>query len=337
MTARVAINGFGRIGRQVTKAILDSYPDDLQVVAINDLGDADTFAHLFKYDSNYGRYDGTVEADDKNLIIDGQSIPLCSERNPAELPWQELGVDIVVESTGVFTARDQAAKHLEAGARKVIISAPATGEDITLCMGVNEENYVPSQHHVISNASCTTNCLAPAAKVVNDRFGIKMGLMTTVHAYTSDQRILDLVHSDLRRARAAAMSIIPTSTGAAKAVALVIPELQGRFDGMAMRVPTSTVSVVDFVAEVKTPPASTAELIAAFEEAAAGPMHGVLAVNHDPLVSTDFKGDAHSSTVDAAFTSAYGNLVKVVTWYDNEWAYSVRIADLANYIRQQGL
>ncbi len=336
MAARVAINGFGRIGRQVTKAILDHYPDDLQLVAINDLGDAETFAHLFKYDSNYGRYDGSVEARDGSLIIDGQSIRLLSERNPADLPWQELQIDIVVESTGVFTDRDQATLHLQAGARKVIISAPATGEDITLCMGVNEEGYIPAEHHVVSNASCTTNCLAPAAKVVNDKFGIKMGLMTTVHAYTSDQRILDLVHSDLRRARAAAMSIIPTSTGAAKAVSLVIPELQGKFDGMAMRVPTSTVSVVDFVAEVEHP-GTTEELIAAFEEAASGPMKGILAVNHAPLVSTDFKGDAHSSTIDAPFTSAYGNLVKVVTWYDNEWAYSVRVADLANYIHQQGL
>ncbi len=336
MAARVAINGFGRIGRQVTKAIMDNYPDALQVVAINDLGDADTFAHLFKYDSNYGRYEGTVEASNGNLIIDGESIQLLSERNPAELPWQALDIDIVVESTGVFTDRDKAELHLQAGAKKVIISAPAKGEDITLCMGVNEEGYIPSEHHVVSNASCTTNCLAPAAKVVNDKFGIKMGLMTTVHAYTSDQRILDLVHSDLRRARAAAMSIIPTSTGAAKAVSLVIPELQGKFDGMAMRVPTSTVSVVDFVAEVENP-GTTGELIAAFEEAAEGPMKGILAVNHDPLVSTDFKGDAHSSTVDAAFTSAYGNLVKVVTWYDNEWAYSVRIADLANYISHKGI
>ncbi len=336
MATRVAINGFGRIGRQVTKAILDNYPDDLQVVAINDLGDAETFAHLFKYDSNYGRYDGTVETSENNLVIDGQSIQLHSERNPADLPWQALNIDIVVESTGVFTDRDKAGLHLQAGAKKVIISAPAKGEDITLCMGVNEEGYVPAEHHIVSNASCTTNCLAPAAKVVNDKFGIKMGLMTTVHAYTSDQRILDLVHSDLRRARAAAMSIIPTSTGAAKAVALVIPELQGKFDGMAMRVPTSTVSVVDFVAEVENP-GTTEELIAAFEEAAVGPMQGILAVNHEPLVSTDFKGDDHSSTIDAPFTSAYGNLVKVVTWYDNEWAYSRRVADLAQYINQQGL
>ena len=336
MATRVAINGFGRIGRQVAKAMLDSYADEIELVAINDLGDVDTFAHLFKYDTNYGRYSGEVAADNGNLIIDGQSILVTSERNPADLPWAERNIDVVVESTGVFTNRDQAALHLQAGAKKVIISAPAKGEDLTLCLGVNQEDYDPATHHVLSNASCTTNCLAPPAKVVNDKFGIKMGLMTTVHAYTSDQRILDLIHSDLRRARAAAMSIIPTSTGAAKAVALVIPDLQGKFDGMAMRVPTSTVSVVDFVAEVEKP-GTTDELLAAFDEAAAGPMQGILAVSREPLVSTDFKGDAHSSTVDAEFTACYGNLVKVVTWYDNEWAYSQRVADLVQFIAQQGI
>ncbi len=332
---RVAINGFGRIGRQVTKAILDTYPEDLQVVAINDLGDVGAFAHLFKYDTNYGRYDGEVEYQDGSLVINGNRITLCNERNPADLPWKDLGIDVVVESTGVFTDRDKAELHLAAGARKVIISAPAKGEDLTVCLGVNEDVYDGASHHVLSNASCTTNCLAPAAKVVSDTFGIKMGLMTTVHAYTGDQHILDLFHSDLRRARAAAMSIIPTTTGAAKAVSLVVPELQGKFDGMAMRVPTSTVSVVDFVAETERP-GTTEELLAAFDEAAAGPMKGILAVNRDPLVSIDFKGDAHSSTIDAEFTAFYGNLVKVVTWYDNEWAYSKRVADLVNFLRLQG-
>ncbi len=332
---RVAINGFGRIGRQVTKAILDTYPEDLQVVAINDLGDVGAFAHLFKYDTNYGRYDGEVEYQDGSLVINGNRIALCNERNPADLPWKDLGIDVVVESTGVFTDRDKAELHLAAGARKVIISAPAKGEDLTVCLGVNEDVYDAASHHVLSNASCTTNCLAPAAKVVSDTFGIKMGLMTTVHAYTGDQHILDLFHSDMRRARAAAMSIIPTTTGAAKAVSLVVPELQGKFDGMAMRVPTSTVSVVDFVAETERP-GTTEELLAAFDEAAAGPMKGILAVNRDPLVSIDFKGDAHSSTIDAEFTAFYGNLVKVVTWYDNEWAYSKRIADLVDFLRLQG-
>ena len=332
---RVAINGFGRIGRQVTKAILDTYPEDLQVVAINDLGDVGAFAHLFKYDTNYGRYDGEVEYQDGSLVINGNRIALCNERNPADLPWKDLGIDVVVESTGVFTDRDKAELHLAAGARKVIISAPAKGEDLTVCLGVNEDVYDAASHHVLSNASCTTNCLAPAAKVVSDTFGIKMGLMTTVHAYTGDQHILDLFHSDMRRARAAAMSIIPTTTGAAKAVSLVVPELQGKFDGMAMRVPTSTVSVVDFVAETERP-GTTEELLAAFDEAAAGPMKGILAVNRDPLVSIDFKGDAHSSTIDAEFTAFYGNLVKVVTWYDNEWAYSKRVADLVDFLRLQG-
>ncbi len=336
MTLRIAVNGFGRIGRQVAKAILDYYPDDLQLVAVNDLDDADTFAHLFKYDSNYGTYAGDVQAADGQLVINGQSIALLKERDPAALPWRELAIDVAVESTGIFTDRANAGKHLQAGAKKVIISAPAQGEDLTLCLGVNESAYEPAAHHVLSNASCTTNCLAPAAKVVNDRYGIKMGLMTTVHAYTSDQRILDLVHSDLRRARAANLSIIPTSTGAAKAVSLVIPDLQGKFDGMAMRVPTPTVSVVDFVAEVEKA-GTTEDLLAAFEEAAQGPMQGILAVNRAPLVSTDFKGDTHSSTVDAAFTSFYGNLVKVVTWYDNEWAYSKRVADLAKFIGDKGL
>jgi glyceraldehyde 3-phosphate dehydrogenase len=336
MATRIAINGFGRIGRQVTKALLEKYKGKFDLVAVNDLSDVKTNAHLFKYDSNYGVYPGTVEVDGKDIIIDGDRVQVLAERDPGKLPWGDLGVDIVVESTGIFTDRDKAALHLSAGAKKVIISAPAKGEDITVCMGVNHEKYDPANHHIISNASCTTNCLAPAAKVVNDHFGIEQGVMTTVHAYTNDQRILDLVHSDLRRARAAAMSIIPTTTGAAKAVSLVVPELKGKFDGYAMRVPTSTVSVVDFVAKVRNP-GSTEELLAAFDAAAAGPMKGVLNVVREPLVSIDYKGNAFSSSIDAEFTRFYGDLVKVVTWYDNEWAYSVRVTDLANYLVSKGL
>lgn len=335
MATRIAINGFGRIGRQVTKALKEKYNQDFDLVAVNDLSDVKTNAHLFKYDSNYGIYPGSVEVEGGDIVIDGDRVQVLSERDPAKLPWGDLGVDIVVESTGIFTSRDKAGLHLEAGAKKVIISAPAKGEDITMCMGVNQEKYDPANHHIISNASCTTNCLAPAAKVVNDTFGIEQGVMTTVHAYTNDQRILDLVHKDLRRARAAAMSIIPTTTGAAKAVALVVPELQGKFDGFAMRVPTSTVSVVDFVAKVNNP-GSTEDLLAAFDAAASGPMKGILAVSRDPLVSIDYKGNPFSSTIDAEFTKFYGDLVKVVTWYDNEWAYSVRVVDMAKYLVDKG-
>jgi len=336
MATRIAINGFGRIGRQVTKALLQKYKGDFDLVAVNDLSNVATNAHLFKYDSNYGVYPGTVEVDGGDIVIDGDRIKVLSERDPSKLPWGDMGVDLVVESTGIFTDREKAALHLSAGAKKVIISAPAKGEDITVCMGVNHTKYDATKHHVVSNASCTTNCLAPAAKVVNDHFGIVQGVMTTVHAYTNDQRILDLVHSDLRRARAAAMSIIPTTTGAAKAVALVVPELKGKFDGFAMRVPTSTVSVVDFVAKVQNP-GSTEQLLAAFDAAAAGPMQGVLAVSREPLVSIDYKGNSFSSTVDAEFTKFYGDLVKVVTWYDTDWAYSVRVTDLAKYIADQGI
>lgn len=336
MATRIAINGFGRIGRQVTKGLLENYGTEFDLVAVNDLSDVNTNAHLFKYDSNYGIFPGSVEVDGGDIVINGDRIKVLSERDPSKLPWGDMGVDIVVESTGIFTSREKAGLHLSAGAKKVIISAPAKGEDITVCMGVNNEKYDPATHHIISNASCTTNCLAPAAKVVNDTFGIEQGVMTTVHAYTNDQRILDLVHSDLRRARAAAMSIIPTTTGAARAVALVVPELKGKFDGMAMRVPTSTVSVVDFVAKVRNP-GSTEALLAAFDAAAAGPMKGVLAVSREPLVSIDYKGNSFSSTIDAEFTAFYGDLVKVVTWYDNEWAYSVRVGDLAKYIVDQGI
>jgi len=336
MATRIAINGFGRIGRQVTKALFEKHPGEFDLVAVNDLSDVNTNAHLFKYDSNYGVFPGAVEVEGGDIIIDGDRLQVLSQRDPSKLPWGDLDVDLVVESTGIFRTREKASLHLAAGAKKVIISAPAKGEDITICMGVNNEKYDPARHNIISNASCTTNCLAPAAKVVNDTFGIEQGVMTTVHSYTNDQRILDLVHSDLRRARAAAINIIPTSTGAAKAVALVVPELKGKFDGMAMRVPTSTVSVVDFVAKVNKP-GSSDDLLAAFDAAAAGSMQGILAVNRDPLVSVDFKGNAFSSTVDAGFTAFYDDLVKVVTWYDNEWAYSVRVTDLAAYIAAQGI
>jgi glyceraldehyde 3-phosphate dehydrogenase len=347
MTVRVGINGFGRIGRQVLKAIRDYHPGTLEVVAFNDIGDLKTMAHLLKYDSNYGRFDGTVEVADDALIIDGKKVTAFKETDPGKIPWGDLGVEIVVESTGLFTIKQDgvnkkgkvvqgAENHItKGGAKKVIISAPSEGEDITIVMGVNDDKYDPATHHVISNASCTTNCLAPAAKVVNDNYRIMRGLMTTIHAYTNDQKILDLPHSDLRRARAAAMSIIPTTTGAAKAVSLVIPDLKGKFDGYALRVPTSTVSVVDFTAQVETP-VSTEELRQAFRDAAAGPMKGILAAVDEPLVSIDYKGDPHSSSVDLPFTMVLGkekgDFLKVVTWYDNEWGYSVRTADLANLL-----
>lgn len=344
MSVKVGINGFGRIGRQVLKAIRDRYPQDLEVVAFNDIGDMKTMAHLLKYDTNYGRYNGTVEVADDALIIDGKKVKVFKETDPSAIPWGDLGVDIVVESTGLFTIKEDgvnkkgktvkgAASHIKGGAKKVIISAPAEGEDLTIVMGVNEDKYDPKNHHVVSNASCTTNCLAPAAKVVHDLYSIKRGFMTTVHAYTNDQKILDMPHSDLRRARAAAMSIIPTTTGAAKAVALVIPDLKGRFDGYALRVPTSTVSVVDFTAELEKE-TTTEELRQAFRDAARQPRNlGVMQAVDEPLVSIDYKGDPHSSSVDLQFTMVLGkeksNFVKVVTWYDNEWGYSCRTADLA--------
>jgi len=345
MTTKVGINGFGRIGRQVLKAINDYYPKTLEVVAFNDIGDLKTMAHLLKYDSNYGRFDGTVEVGDGVLIINGKPIKVFKETDPSKLPWGSLGVDIVVESTGLFTIKKDgvnkkgrtvqgAENHItKGGAKKVIISAPAEGEDLTIVMGVNDDKYDPKAHHVVSNASCTTNCLAPAAKVVHDKYKIVRGFMTTIHAYTNDQKILDLPHSDLRRARAAAMSIIPTTTGAARAIALVIPELKGKFDGYALRVPTSTVSVVDFVAQIEVP-TSTDELRQSFRTAAAGPLKGILAALDEPLVSIDFKGDPHSSSVDLPFTMVLGkeksDFIKVVAWYDNEWGYAVRTADLAN-------
>jgi len=329
MTARIGINGFGRIGRQVLKVMKENYPDDFDIVAFNDLGNLETMAHLFRYDSNYGAYKGRVEVKEDGLVIEGDFIKALSQPDPETLPWKDMGVDIVIESTGIFRAREDAAKHLEAGAKKVIITAPAKEPDLTIVLGVNQGDYDPAQHHIISNASCTTNCLAPAVKVVQDTFGITKGLMTTIHSYTSDQRILDLPHKDLRRARAAALNIIPTTTGAAKALALVIPELEGKFDGFAMRIPTPTVSVVDFVANLKSP-ATTETLHQAFRNAADGPMKGILGFSEEPLVSLDYKMDPRSSIVDAQFTFVLDeDMVKVVAWYDNEWGYSVRTADLA--------
>ncbi|HJW82994.1 MAG TPA: type I glyceraldehyde-3-phosphate dehydrogenase [Anaerolineae bacterium] len=332
MAVKVGINGFGRIGRQVTKVLFEMYPGQFDLVAINDLTDTKTNAHLFKYDSTYGRFNGTVEAAEGSLTINGDKIQVFSEKDPAKLPWKDLGVDIVVESTGVFTDATKAKAHLDAGAKKVLITAPAKNEDVTIVLGVNDAMYDPAKHHIISNASCTTNCLAPAAKVVHDRFKIKRALMTTIHAYTNDQRILDLVHKDLRRARAAGLNIVPTTTGAAKAVALVIPDLKGKFDGFALRVPTPTVSVVDFVANVENVPASKDEVNAAFKEAAAGPMQGILGYTEEPLVSTDFRGDPRSSIVDGLSTMVKDDMVKVIAWYDNEWGYSVRTADLVKLI-----
>jgi glyceraldehyde 3-phosphate dehydrogenase len=333
---RIGINGFGRIGRQVTKSMFENYRGQFDLVAVNDLSNTATNAHLFKYDSNYGVFPGTVEVSDGDLVIDGDRIKVLAEKDPSKLPWGDLGVDVVIESTGIFTDRAKAELHVAAGAKKVIISAPAKGEDLTVVMGVNEDKYDPAKHVILSNASCTTNCLAPAAKVLNDLVGIKQALMTTVHAYTNDQRILDLVHSDLRRARAAAMSIIPTTTGAAKAVSLVIPELKGKFDGYAMRVPTSTVSVVDLTVLTERPTTKD-ELFAAYDEAAAGRMKGVLQVVREPLVSIDFKGSPLSSSVDYEFTNVYGNMVKIVTWYDNEWGYSSRVGDLIAYMEKKGI
>jgi glyceraldehyde 3-phosphate dehydrogenase len=331
MAVRVGINGFGRIGRQSLKALLERAPE-VEVVAINDLVDTSMNALLFKHDSTYGAYAGTVEHTDDALIIDGREIKVLKERDPATLPWGKLGVDLVLESTGLFTDADKARAHIDAGATKVIISAPAKGEDITIVLGVNEATYDPDAHNIISNASCTTNCLAPAAKVVHDNFTIERGLMNTIHSYTNDQRILDVAHKDPRRARAAGQNIIPTTTGAARALALVIPELKGKFDGFSLRVPTPTVSVVDFTAIVSKP-TSVEELNAAFRTAAAGRLDGILGVSDDPLVSTDFRGDSRSSIIDAESTMVLGEtMVKVISWYDNEWGYSCRVADLIRFV-----
>lgn len=331
--ARIAINGFGRIGRQVFKALLERYPDEMEVVAINDLTDNETLAHLLRYDSTYGAFDGEVEATEDMIFVDNgegrMEIRALAEKDPTALPWGEMNVDVVIESTGRFTDAEKARAHITAGCKKVIITAPAKGEDITICLGVNEDKYDPAQHNIISNASCTTNCLAPVAKVLNDRFGIVRGLMTTVHSYTMDQNLQDNVHKDLRRARAAAMNIVPTTTGAAKAVALVIPELKGKFDGYALRVPTPTVSIVDFVVELARP-ATVEEVNSAFQEYADGEMEGILGVSDEPLVSSDYIGTEYSSVVDTELTMQMGdNLFKIVAWYDNEWGYSCRVADLA--------
>jgi glyceraldehyde 3-phosphate dehydrogenase len=331
MATRVAINGFGRIGRNILRAV-NKYGADLEIVAVNDLTDAATLAHLLRYDSVHGRYDGSVEATGNGLMVDGHEIQVSAERDPASLPWGDLGVDIVFESTGIFTNRDKADLHIKAGAKKVIITAPAKGEDITVVLGVNHDKYDPDNHHVISNASCTTNCLAPVVKVLLDSFGFRRGVMTTVHSYTNDQNILDLPHKDLRRARAAAMSIIPTTTGAAKATGLVLPEVKGRIDGMAMRVPTPNVSVVDLVAELEQD-ASVDAINDAMRQAAAGALKGILDVSDEPLVSIDYVGNPASSIVDSASTFSIENrLVKVMSWYDNEWGYSVRCVDLAGHI-----
>jgi glyceraldehyde 3-phosphate dehydrogenase len=334
MTVRVGINGFGRIGRQSLKALIERAPE-IEVVALNDLVDTELNALLFKHDSTYGAYPGTVDHTEDSLIVDGRQIKVLKEKDPAALPWRDLGVEVVLESTGLFTDAAKARAHLDAGASKVIISAPAKGEDITIVLGVNEDRYDPAAHHIISNASCTTNCLAPAAKVVHDNWTIERGLMNTIHSYTNDQRILDVAHKDPRRARSAGLNIIPTTTGAAKALALVIPDLKGKFDGFSLRVPTPTVSVVDFTADVARP--TTAEEInAAFREAAAGSLKGILGVSDEPLVSTDFRGDARSSIVDAASTMVIGGtMVKVIAWYDNEWGYSCRVADLIRYVAER--
>ncbi len=334
---RVGINGFGRIGRQVLKAIMERSGDSLQVVAINDLFDVNTNAHLFQYDTNYGHYTGTVQVKKDAFVIDGHTIKSFAERDPANIPWEEEGVEIVIESTGLFTSKEKALAHIYGGAKKVIITAPAKEEDLTVVMGVNHTRYSPARHHIISNASCTTNCLAPPALVIHKAFGIEKGWMTTVHAYTNDQRILDMPHKDLRRARAAAMSIIPTSTGAARALALVIPDLKGRVDGFALRVPTSTVSVVDLTVQLKKN-TTTEELRAVLKRAAKTSLKGIMGCEERPLVSIDFKGNELSSIVDIEYVKVMqDNLAKLVTWYDNEWGYSCRVADLARFIAKKGL
>ncbi len=326
MALRVGINGFGRIGRNVFRAARDAN-DGVEIVAINDITDAKTLAHLLKYDSVFRRYPGSVEAGDNSIVVDGTDIPIYSERDPGNIPWEKHDVDVVIESTGLFTERDKAAVHLGGSVKKVVISAPAKGPDLTVCLGVNDDQYDPDKHHVVSNASCTTNCLSPVAKVLHDLVGIKRGFMTTTHAYTNDQRILDLPHSDLRRARAAAVSIIPTSTGAAKAIGEVMPELKGVLDGIAMRVPVPDGSVVDLTCEVGRE-TTKEEVNAAVKAAAEGPMKGILAYTEDPIVSADIIGDPHSSIFDAQLTMVNGTFVKIVTWYDNEWGYSSRVVEL---------
>jgi glyceraldehyde 3-phosphate dehydrogenase len=337
LTIRIGINGFGRIGRQVLRATLERHPDKLEVVAINDLSDDETNAHLFKYDTNYGVYPAKVEASNGIISIAGHEIHSLSERDPEKLPWKNLGVDIVIESTGIFTDATKASGHIAGGAKKVIISAPASNEDATIVLGVNEETYDPDRHHVISNASCTTNCVAMLVKVLNDSFGIKHGLMNTIHAYTNDQQILDQVHKDLRRARAAAQNIIPTTTGAARAVGQVIPTLNGKLHGLALRVPVSTGSITDFVAEIERP-VSVDDVNQAFKLAAEGPLASYLEYTEDPIVSSDIKMNPHSCIVDGLSTMVMGGtMVKVLGWYDNEWGYSCRTSDLAAFLAIKGL
>lgn len=339
MKYQIGINGFGRIGRQVFKAIHEGgFSDLFEVTAVNDLSDNETLAHLLKYDSTYGTFEAEIAADGDGITVDGKKIKVFEERDPGKLPWGELGIDLVVESTGRFTDAEAARAHIDgAGARKVIITAPAKGEDITICLGVNEEKYDPASHHIISNASCTTNCLAPAAKVISDTFGIERGMMTTVHAYTGDQVLQDNIHNDLRRARGAAQNIIPTTTGAAKAVALVMPELEGKFDGFALRVPTPTVSIVDFVVETTKPVTKEAANEAFKAAAESDAMLGILGFSDEPLVSSDYRGDSRSSVIDGLSTMVQGdNMLKVVSWYDNEWGYSCRVADLAALICEAG-
>jgi len=337
MTTKIGINGFGRIGRLTLRTINQYHKGKLEVAAVNDLTDTKTNAHLLKWDTIYGRYPGTVEASEDALIVDGKKIKVLSERDPASIPWRDYGVDIVIESTGLFTDATRAAAHLQGGAKKVLISAPAKNEDVTIVLGVNEDHYDPAKHKIISNASCTTNCIAPVVKVLHQSFGVSKGLMTTIHAYTNDQKIIDVFHKDLRRARAAALNIIPTTTGAAKAVTTVIPELKGRLHGTAMRVPVATGSVVDFVADLDRE--VTAEQVnQALQNAAEGALNGILEYCAEPLVSIDFKGNSASSIVDALSTMVIGgNMVKVLSWYDNEWGYSCRLADLAAYVADKGL
>jgi glyceraldehyde 3-phosphate dehydrogenase len=335
MSIKVGINGFGRIGRNAFKAAL-AKGTDFEIVAVNDVTDPETLAHLLKYDSCFGKFDGEVKAKESAIIVNGKEIKITAIRNPAELPWKELGVDVVLESTGLFTKKADAEKHIQAGAKKVVISAPATDEDITIVMGVNEDKYDPAAHHIISNASCTTNCLAPVAKVIDNEFGVIKGLMTTIHSYTNDQRILDLPHKDLRRARAGAVSLIPTTTGAAKAVALVLPQLKGKLNGFSMRVPTPAVSVVDVVFELSKP-ATRDTVNAALKKASENGLAGILGYSDEPLVSIDYKGDARSSIVDAQSTMVIGDdMIKVISWYDNEWGYSNRAVDLMSYIIKKG-
>jgi glyceraldehyde 3-phosphate dehydrogenase len=329
---KVGINGFGRIGRNVFKSLVDQYAKDIEIVGINDLTDPKTLAHLLKYDTLYGKFNGTVESTENSIIVNGKEIRIFAERDPRNIPWGLQGADIVIESTGLFTDGTKAKAHIEAGAKKVLISAPAKNEDITIVLGVNEEKYDAKNHNIISNASCTTNCLAPFAKVLDEKFGILQGLMTTIHSYTNDQKILDAPHKDLRRARAAGEAMIPTTTGAAKAVALVLPQLKGKLNGMAVRVPTPTVSMTDLVCELGKS-VTVEEVNAAFREASEGELKGILGFSDEPLISMDFRGDERSSIIDGLSTMVMGdNLVKVVAWYDNEWGYSNRLADLTKYV-----